>query len=155
MTELEDNLFKARNAVFQLLKVRLRSEKEIIERLKKKKFEDSLIEETCKYFRDIELIDDRKFAQEWIHSRLNKPFGLNRIKRELIDKGIAKDILEDELKKVDHKNDGELDIIQKLVQKRFQGYGHIDKNKLKQRIFGYLIRRGFSSENTYKALKEL
>ena len=151
----KDSLSKARTAVFRLLKIRIRSEQEIAERLKTKKFDSSIIKETIRYFKDIELINDRIFAQSWIRSRLNKPFGLGRIKNELKAKGISEDILQEELEKIKADDYQESEIVLKVAQRRASIYRNVDPLKLKQRLFGYLARRGFSSESIYKALKKI
>ena len=151
----KESLSKARTAVFRLLKIRIRSEKEIAEKLKTKKFDNTIIKETIRYFKDIELIDDRVFAKAWIRSRLNKPFGLGKIKNELKAKGIAEDILQEELETIKADDYQEAEIVLKAAQRRATIYRNVDPLKLKQRLFGYLARRGFSSESIYKALKRL
>lgn len=152
-TDIED-LRRARNAIFRLLKVRLRSEQEIRERLERKQFCEDIIEKTIQYFKEIELIDDRQFAQKWISSRLLKPFGMNRIRYELKTKGIQDEIIQQELKNI--KDDyPEEEIVLNLVKKQAARHKNIEPNKLKSRIYGYLARKGFRSEIILKALKKL
>lgn len=153
MTPADRHLQKAKDTVFRLLKLRLRSEKEVHDKLKSKGFEEEIIEKTIEYFKEIELVNDRVFAQKWISFRLNKPFGFTRIKKELKEKGVEEDIVHEELAKVDDYQ--ELDVVKRIIERRGKIYKGIDKNKLKQRLFGYLIRRGFSSGSVYKALREI
>src|SRR3990167_4198604 len=99
--EKEESFRKAQTIVFRLLKFRLRSEKELQEKLKAKKFPASIIQQTIRYFKDLRLIDDHKFAREWASSRLKKPFGLNRIRLELTKMGISTAIAEEILKEAE------------------------------------------------------
>lgn len=145
---------KARYVVYSLLKFRLRSEREIREKLKHKKFSEEIIDETISYFAQLGLIDDRQFASRWIASRLHKPFGARRIQHELIDKGIERNIIEDEIK---HAQESycEEDIVFDLARERRRKYEGLDPQKAKQRLFGYLSRRGFSPDVIYKAINRL
>ena len=151
--EAED-LKKARATIFRLLKIRLRSEQEIRDKLKLKHFPAKVIEETIGYFQDLTLIDDRQFAQNWIASRLKKPFGTHRIRLELKTKGIDKDILEDELKKATLECP-EFDIVMQLAQKQGSKYRDAPKEKIQQRLYQYLLRRGFSTATVMKVIKKL
>ena len=147
---------KAKGTVFQLLKIRQRSEKEIREKLKTKKFAKSVIEEVIAYLKRLELVDDRQFANKWISYRLRKPYGKHRIKFELKEKGIAETIIEDEYTNVLNQNNySELETILSLTEKQRLRYKNIEPNKMKQRIYGYLCRRGFSQDKILQAIKRL
>ena len=150
----EDILFKTRNTVFRLLKFRLRSEKEILEKLKAKNLPVSVIRQTIHYFKDLDLIDDRRFAQEWTSSRLKKPFGINRIRLELKTKGIDPTIIETTIKEATDKYK-ELEVVTRLARHRASKYKNIDSKKIQQRVYGYLLRRGFSMNVIIKAIKIL
>ena len=94
---LPDTLVQAKSYVFRLLKIRFRSEKEVRDKLGQKGFSEPTVDEAVGYFRSIGLIDDRQFARRWIASRLNKPFGVHRIRFELKEKGIAPEIIKQAL----------------------------------------------------------
>ena len=145
---------KARNSVFRLLKYRPRSEFEIRDKLKQKKIPAAVIDETCRYFRDLDLINDRQFAQSWIRYRLLRPFGLNRIRFELRAKGVEDDIIAEELEHIREDYD-ELGIVTEIARKRLKKFKSLDKNKAQKRIYDYLLRRGFKTDTIIKALRKL
>ena len=91
---VSNELAKAKNAVFRLLKYRSRSRKELQDRLRHKKFSENTINQAIVYFDSLDLIDDQAFAVNWLNSRLSRPLGLRRIFFELKRKGISKDILD-------------------------------------------------------------
>ncbi len=155
MCEEKDERFrKAQTTVFRLLRFRLRSEKELREKLKAKKFPATVIGQTIEHFKDLELIDDHRFARQWTSSRLKRPFGINRIRLELREKGIHSAIIEKAIEET-AENYEELDIVTELAQRRASKYKNCDPAKIKQRVYGYLLRRGFSISSINKAIKAL
>jgi len=147
-------LQRAKNYAFLLLKFRLRSEKEIYQRLKKKKFPENIIQETLFFLRDKKFIDDIFFAKTWIESRLKKPLGLRRIKIELRQKGIDKEIIDSQLSEI-KKGYSEQEIVIKTAQQRLNKLKGIEPIKAKSRVYGYLLRRGFSPEIVIDVLNQL
>ncbi len=145
---------KAKDAVFRLLKFRLRSEKELNDRLTQKGFSAEVIKAVIGRLIELELVDDRKYAKELIIARLKRPFGINRIRVDLIKRGIGKEIIEEELANIKD-SESEAEIVKELTQKRILKYQGIEREKVKQRIYGYLTRRGFSNSAIIKAIKDI
>ncbi|MEK6728267.1 MAG: regulatory protein RecX [Candidatus Omnitrophota bacterium] len=136
---------KARAYAFLLLKFRLRSEKELYERLRKKKFDEAAIKEVLVFLKERKFIDDNLFAKTWIESRLKKPLGFRRLTQELKLKGIEKEIIDTRIEEV-RKGYSEADIVGRLAKMRLKKLKNIDTQKAKMRVYGYLLRRGFSPE---------
>jgi regulatory protein len=136
---------KAKNYAFLLLKFRPRSEKEIILRLKQKKFEDRIIKETLDFLKDRDFIDDESFARGWVRSRIDKPLGLRKIRQELKIKGIDQETINNQIAAI---KEGycEETIVAKIVKDRFSKLKGIAPDKARRRIFDYLLRRGFSPD---------
>jgi regulatory protein len=136
---------KARAYVFLLLKFRLRSENELRARLKQKGFSEELAADTVSFLKDKEFIDDRVFAKGWVSSRLKRPLGLRKIKQELLQKGIAKEIIQDALAQASQQY-SESQVVSQLAKQRFSRLKSIEPLKAKARVYGYLMRRGFSPD---------
>jgi len=136
---------KAREYAFLLLKFRLRSEKELLQRLRQKGFSEELCHDTVNFLKDREFIDDRIFAKGWVSSRLRRPFGLRRIRQELVQKGLDKEIIEETFVQAKEDYD-EAGIVRKLAGQRFSKLKGIEPLKAKQRVYAYLMRRGFSPD---------
>lgn len=149
-----ESLEKARGYAFLLLKFRLRSEKEITQRLKEKKFDEQVIKETIEFLKERKFIDDQAFAKAWIESRIRKPLGLRRLRQELSLKGIDMKIIDAELEEV-KKDYIEIDIVKKIVRERFEKLKGIQAQKAKPRLYAYLLRRGYSSEIVREVLNKL
>jgi len=147
-------LEEARAYAFLLLKFRLRSEKELALRLRQKKFSEKVIQDTLSFLKDKQFIDDRLFAKGWVSSRLKRPFGLRRIRQELVLKGLGKEVIAEALERI--KGDySESEVIRQLAEQRFSKLKNIEPQKAKARVYAYLIRRGFSPEITSDIVKGL
>lgn len=149
-----DILQKAKNYAFLLLKFRLRSEKEIAQRLKQKGFAQGTIEQVVSFLREKQFLDDKIFARTWIESRLKRPFGIRRIKEELKIKGVAPQTISEEWGQLRDKYPEE-QIVFEIARQKFSKLRNIDKVKAKSRIYGYLLRRGFSAELVMDAINKL
>ncbi len=143
---------QARQIVYRLLKIRLRSEQEIRSRLRLKKIPETTADDVVAYFKELGLIDDRVFARKWIAYRQSKPYGRSRIRFELRNKGIQEDILNEELRQ-GYEDFSEEQVVCDLAERRAQKYDNIDPEKRRKRIYDYLQRRGFAPNTIIKALK--
>ena len=145
---------KARGYAFLLLKFRQRSENEIRQRLKKKKFNSEIIESTVSFLKDKGFIDDNYFAKTWIESRIKKPLGIRRLKAELSIKGINKEIIDTQINEI-QKSYAEEDIVGGIARGRLNKLKGIDPQKAKQRVYAYLLRRGFSPQVVIGCLNQI
>ncbi|MCX5668609.1 MAG: regulatory protein RecX [Candidatus Omnitrophica bacterium] len=125
-----NNAEKAKAYAFLLLKFRLRSENELKSRLKQKGFSEELSQDTVNFLKDREFIDDRVFARGWVAARLKRPFGLRKIKQELVQKGLDQEIIGDSLSQIkEHYNESQ--IVSQLAQQRFSKLKGIEPLKAK------------------------
>ncbi|MCX7957226.1 MAG: RecX family transcriptional regulator [Endomicrobia bacterium] len=92
---MDRELKKALECSFKLLKVKDRSKKEIIEKLKSKNFRLPIILETIKRLEDLLYIDDLKFAKNYFEKEIKKFKSINIILEELKQKyKISQEILD-------------------------------------------------------------
>lgn len=135
-----------------LLKFRLRSEKEIYQRLKNKRFEEEIIKQTLFFLKDKGFIDDSLFAKTWIEFRIKKPLALRRIRQELILKGIAREIIDSQISEIINKDYSERDLVNEIAKARLSKLKGVEPGTAKRRVYAYLLRRGFSPEIIIDAL---
>lgn len=150
------DLNSGRNYLFRLIKFRMRSEKELRDKLKNKHYEPSTIEELISYFKGLGYCDDGEFARSWINYRLSKPLGLRAIEVELRQKGIGREII-NELISEKKSILNELDIARELAKARLEKLkGKKDKDdKIKQKLYHYLSRRGFSGDIVGEVINQI
>lgn len=156
MTKFSPQERKALSSAYQLLKVRDRSEKEIRDRLLKKKYPNSIIDQIIAHLKSLSYIDDKKFTRAWVSFRLKAPFGLKRIILELRQKGIDEEIISETLTDL-RKANIESEILTSLAVKRLSNLHkrNIGGLKARQKLYGFLLRRGFSPGDIMRVLEEL
>ncbi|MBU5426376.1 RecX family transcriptional regulator [Tissierella pigra] len=143
---------KVTSHALNLLSYRLRSEKEIYMALKRKNFEDFYINNAIAYCKENNYINDKAFAEAFVHDKVNlNKLGPERIKYELILKGIPKEIIEDVLI-LD--KDEQYDIALELAMKKLNSYKNHDKNSIYRKLSGFLQRKGYSYDTISKVMKE-
>jgi len=121
------------------LSFRNRSELEIRQNLTKHNIPEENIIEVLEKLRGSSLVDDRAFARTWIENRGQfKPRGKRALMAELTRKGIAREIIEEELEKLD-----EAALAEKCARKKAPTYQHLDQDSFQKKMYGYLNRRGF------------
>lgn len=152
-TEQLDPLVRAKTIVFRMLNIRPRSEQEIRDRLRQKNLSAGDVDRTVQYFKELELVNDREFARQWISSRLRKPLGPHRIRLELRRKGIAEELIETELP-AQLSTCPEIDTIKELINRREHRYENLEPVKRRRRLMDFLQRRGFSLPQIIKAMND-
>ena len=162
MKNQNNDFARGRNYIFNLIKFRQYSQKEIRDKLKAKGFEPEIIKETLDYFKKVKLVNDREFAEFWINTRMSKPLGFKAIQKELEQKGIPGAIIE-ELFSQKKPAFNEAETVQKIAEQRFSkltarwpgGQSQKSLEKIKAQIYGYLMRRGFESDIIIAAINKV
>lgn len=98
-------------------------------------------------------LDDNEFARMWLESRLKRTLGIRRIRQELKTKGIDKAIIDRQIGEIKDAY-SEDEIVSELLKQRLAKLKGIDPQKARQRVYGYLLRRGFSPETVIDVLNK-
>ena len=142
---------KAVSAALKFLSVRPRSVSEMAKKLKLKKYSPGAIEEALETLKKQGFLDDEKFAKTFADSSLrSRSAGRRKLKFDLKQKGLAEDVIERTLGGL--KDYDETEIVRELVAKRMRTMTGVPEQARRRRIFGFLQRRGYSSEVIFKAL---
>ena len=130
------------NTAYHYLSYRPRSEGEIRQWLHRRGFANEVAEKAIVKLRDQNLTDDFAFAQFWKENRLSfRPKSKRLIKKELRDKKVAAEIIEQVTKDIDDE-----EIAYKLGSSRMPALAHLDYPDFYRRLSSYLAYRGFSYE---------
>ena len=139
---------------FRLLKFRPRSEYELRQRLERRGFSEPIIKEVLFFLKGKGFVNDLEFSRMWAESRIKRPLGINRIKQELKIKGIDRELIKQVIESIGAKY-SEDKILKELICRRWQKLKHIQPDKAKRRLFLYLLRRGFPSDNIREAIEQI
>ena len=130
------------DAAYYYLSYRPRSEGEIKQWLHKRGFADEVAEKAIAKLREQNLSDDFAFAQFWKDNRLSfRPKSRRLIKKELRDKKVAAEIIEQVTEDMDDE-----EIAYKLGAGRLPSLAHLDYPAFYRRLSSYLAYRGFNYE---------
>jgi regulatory protein len=146
---------KAWESALRLLNYRERSIKELIDRLSEKHYSSTTISAVIKRLKELDLLDDKKFAQLWARSRIRfKPRSAWLIGRELREKGIEEEIIQQVIEE-ELTPEQELAAAMSLAEKQVRRYRGEDTEKAREKLFAFLARRGFSPDMIWKCLEEV
>ncbi len=141
--KLEKKIFfaKTKDYVLNILSKKNYTEKEIVNKLKKRKTPDNIINEIIEYLKNIGLIDEKMFLNDYVNylKNLNK-YSKIEIKKKIFEKQFSNTDINDLLNDYDESN-----AIKKIISKK-----HIKNEKDKIKIINYLRRKGFN----YDKIKE-
>lgn len=157
-SDVEKLLFEAEvgklmERMYRLFSIRQRSEKEVRDKLKIKNYElrtkgkeqvsNLAIEQLINKLKAKGMIDDLEFAKLWVESR-GKKYGVNRIKMELYQKGIDREIIEEVIGGQSIENSAL--VARKLIDKKLERWKNLPPMELKKKAFDFLLRCGFDYE---------
>ena len=148
----KDEIVKAIDVAVNLLSYRPRSKHEIRQKLRKKEYEEIVIETAIERMVTRGYLDDHAFARFWIESRnRSKPRGKRALSYELRNKGVSDAIIRELLEDMVDETAGAYDAAQKRIR-RMRGK---TQYVFKQKVGAFLQRRGFNYEAVNQALETI
>lgn len=152
-TRAEDLL--ATEIAQRLLAVRLRSRQEIEQRLQRRGVSRATLESVLERLSDAGLIDDIRFARAWVSGRQAlRPSGKIRLQRELRQKGVDSETIEQALREAFSESD-EYQLALAVARARLRRYRGEAPDVAYRRLAGVLQRRGFSAGAITRTLREV
>lgn len=143
---------KIKDKAFRLLARREHSRFELYRKLTRKKFPLHLVNQVLDYLEEQNYLNDRRFAENWIKSRLrHKPRGPYLIKKELGQKGVDSSIQKELISslvnpEVEYK-------LAKQLGDKWLNRKRNEKN-IQDKMYRYLLNKGFSSSICKSIIEE-
>jgi regulatory protein len=135
------------------------SKKQILKKLQTKFAEASLaeIQEIVDEQESKGIISDQRFLESYIRSRISAGWGENKIKLKLYEKGISKDLINENLDLFQTINLQEIADYcirkYKIDETNFEQLEYSEKSKLKSRIMNHLAQKGFKYDQITKIME--
>lgn len=142
---------RAKLRALHLLEQGDRTKKDLEEKLLKNGYPPEAVEAALAYVESFHYIDDKRYALSYIQNQSGRK-GRARIQMELRRKGVPQEYIDQAFQEMEEETDTEA-VIRELVQKKRRGQGPMDE-KEKQRLYGFLLRRGFSTSDILSVLRE-
>lgn len=151
----EENYIKAKNTAFNILSHSMQSEEMIRTKLKRKKYEEHIIDRVIKVLKEYKMIDDIELANIIIRDKQNiKKIGKNRIKQDLYNKKIDSKIIEEALS-ININDEIEYENALYIGEKKMKSIKDIDKRKAYEKLARHLLYKGFSYDIVNKVARKL
>jgi regulatory protein len=148
--KIKIEVLKAYTRAIRYLSYRPRSEKEIRDRLERKKFDPQIIDQVIEKLKEDKFLDDHAFAEWWTMQRQDfRGKSKYIISRELAEKGIDRTLSGDALAKAkdDYLTAKDLFDRKKRLFDRYTG------DEYTKKVTGFLQRKGYSWDVIQKILK--
>jgi regulatory protein len=138
----EDNYIKAKTTALKTIERAYKTEKEIRDKLEKNEYPENSIERVLEFLKSYEFINDEKFTKMFVQDKIKK-YGKNKIKFDLIKKGINEKVIEENLNSMNDTN--EKDTAKKLAEKKLRTLqGKYGEGVIYSKVANYLSSKGFS-----------
>lgn len=139
----------------RFLSFRPRSEKEVRDNLLKKKASSEIIDKVVNWLKEQRFVNDEEFVKWWIEQRGKfRPKGTRIIKMELIQKGIAQEIIEKLMANGEENREIELNMAKKIVKKKLPKYRSLEKREIYNKLGSHLARKGFDWDTIKKSIDD-
>ena len=142
---------RAKLRAMNLLQKRTYTTKQLRDKLKEGFYPEEIIEEAIAYVSSYHYLDDHRYALDYItyHAEMKSE---KKLQYDLLNKGVPADIIAaafDEWREQGG-DQNEIEMIRKQLEKK--KYSPDCDIKEKQKVYSYLLRKGFSLENVNKVL---
>ena len=150
----KESYIRCKESAIKIIERSYKTEKEIRDNLKQKGYEEKQINNSIDFLKEYNFINDNTYAKAFIKDKLSSK-GSQKIKYDLMKKGIAKDIIEENLIKVD-KNE-EKEVALNVGRKKYESIRRkeSDNYKLSGKLYRFLISRGYAYDIVKDVVKEI
>lgn len=146
---------RAKLRAMNLLKSRPYTTKQLGDKLRQGGYPQQVMQEALDYVASFHYTDDLQYAVDYIAAHEDRKSRL-KIEQDLKNKGIPKEIMERAWNTWEEQggSQDESEMIRELLRKKRYNPETADRKEI-QRLYGFLLRKGFSSEQVRKVLREL
>lgn len=141
---------RARKRAMFLLEKMDRTESQLRNKLRQGFYGEDLIDDAVAYVKKYHYIDDNRYAQTYVRYQKERK-SKRQIKMDLMQKGVNREIIEQAIE-IEYGAESEQELIMKWVEKRKYKIGNSDV-KEKQKMYQFLMRKGFRSEDILHILE--
>jgi regulatory protein len=139
------------DVALRLLSYRPRSEQEIRTRLLRHDLPPDVVRATIERLREYGYVNDAAFAKAWVESRnLGTPRGRRVLRQELRGKGVDVDTVTEAVDELD-----ETEAARQAAIKKARSLHGLEYQDFRNRLAGYLQRRGFGYDVIKPIIREL
>src|SRR6478735_8809592 len=149
-----NELTAAYDRALSLLAFRARSARDLQRRLEQKGVTRERAERVIAKLRDLGLVDDADFARQLTRSKLSAGASRRRVHQELFKRGVSREVADEAVDQV-AEEDGlsDAESIERIARKKWRTLGGLDEPTRRRRLFAFLARRGFDSDDVSRVVR--
>lgn len=155
-SELSKNitLFECESALINFLQYRMRTEKEIVHKLKTKGYKSEIISELITRYKNSGYIDDITFAESYLLDLISHhPQGKYSIINKLRTKGVNQELINEVIEK--HLTlEAEKEMAERSLNSQRYRFEKLSPAERKNKALAFLQRKGFSSKIAFEVIKD-
>ncbi|WP_459478238.1 recombination regulator RecX [Clostridium saccharoperbutylacetonicum] len=150
----KEGFAKCKESALRIVERNYKTEKQVREKLKLKGYEENAIDYSIEFLKEYNFINDNYYANAFINDKSNS-MGSQKIKYNLIQKGVSKEIIEEALANVNKEN--ERDIALEIAKKKLVVIKkkENDNYKISGKLYRYLISKGYEMDLVSDVVKEV
>ncbi|MFZ5915574.1 MAG: regulatory protein RecX [Chloroflexota bacterium] len=146
----EDAYHHAYEQMARFIAFRPRSEVELRQRMARHNISAATADRVMERLATVGLLDDAQFARQWVENRITfRPRSRRMLRYELTQKGLAEPVIEQAIEQVDEAQDA-----RRLAMEKGQKLSHLEWSAFRQKLTGYLTRRGYPYDLTRRVIQE-
>lgn len=143
---------RARKRTMHLLERMDRTEAQLRDKLRQGYYPDDVIEDAITYVKSYHYVDDLRYAQNYVRSHKEQK-SQRKLQMELLSKGVPKQMITEALEE-EYQQENERELILKWIEKKQYCAQEADI-KEKRRMYQFLLRKGFQSDDILHVLDYL
>jgi regulatory protein len=148
-----DDYLYAKKISFDLLAYRKRSVSELERKLRSRKFSDDVISDVISHLKELNLLDDTTFSEDYVREMVRKNMGRKYIFSRLIEKGIAREVADEVIDRVFRSVD-EKELAMKIFSKYSSRIKSGNIQEQKRKVYDHLTRKGFGQDVIISVINE-
>lgn len=118
----------------------------------KKGFKPKQIDEALEELQSRNLQNDQRYAEIFTRSKSQIGWGPEKIKLHLVKNGLSKEFITHALKPFQENSEETQERIHRLLDKRIRKWTGLDDRKLKEKLYRYLVQKGFHTSLILRSL---
>jgi regulatory protein len=149
-----ESLIRCKNSALRIIEKSYKTEKEVRDKLILKGYEEKPINKSIEFLKEYNFINDSNYTKAFISDKL-KSQGSQKIRYSLIQKGISKEDIDEELSNLNKEN--EKNVALNIAKKKFDiiKKKENDNYKISGKLYRYLISKGYGYDVTNEIVKEI
>lgn len=144
---------KAQDTALHFIGYKMRTVKEIRQKLTEKEFAEETIDEVIAFLEKYGYADDREYCRKYIKEKLRmKPKSGYALKIELKQRGISSRIIDEVMAETEVDEEGDAF---RWLEKKSRGQWPPENEKKKKQLYDFLLRKGYSYDIIGEAFRQM